>query len=374
MRPIPTFCAAVAAVVLWTGLLHAQPVGTPKGRVGYYAFESGNFDGPIWRKFEPGKDFPKKIDRNARPNSMEEDACIGTNDVTVTINKPQIANSWQHRGANNRTLIKEGADFKVNGFTIQRGNNTYRGTISMTGGSLEVKDLFFLCGGNVTEDANCVFDQSGGTVTLVNLALNVTSPFPLTASPTAVGVYNFSGGTINLLSESTAPNRVGIRKGYGKGTFNWTGGVLNAKALSEGITNNGGILSLGGEGVIGETKLISDTAQTYVQAAKGVLSVDLGGRSKFDRLIWKDKTNHSAVKLESGAVIRINCLRGYKPTAGVSFEIISTNRLEGGDRLILEGDAAKDFSYTVTESGPKAGLTLVCTPGKGGRRMDAEQK
>ncbi len=347
----------------------AAPVGTRQERIGNYAFKSGDFDGPIWRQFVPPQDFPQKIDPKVRADNPNQDACIGIDNVTVTISKPARANSWQQRGNNNRTVIKEGASFRVNGFTGQRGNKTFRGTISMTGGSLEVNDLFFLCGGNISEDGNCVFEHTGGTVSILNLALNVTSPFPLTASPNAVGVYNFSGGTLNLLSEQQIPDRVGIRKGHGKGTFHWTGGVLNAKFLSEGITNNGGRLSPGGEGGIGETTLVSDTPQTYTQSAKGVLSLDIGGRSRFDRLNWKDKTSRSSVVLESGAVISIKYAGGYKPSGNASFQIINTNQIKA-DRLTIEGDGARDFSYEIIESGPKAGLRLVLTPGKGGKRLE----
>ena len=251
-----------------------------------------------------------------------------------------------------------------------RGVKPMVGTYSMTGGTMEVADTFYLAGCGPMEDPTCTFEHTGGTLSLINTALNVTGPFPLTCSPNAVGIYNFSGGTINLLSESDNPERVGIRKGIGKGTFNWTGGVLNAKRLSEGIVNKGGRLSPGGEGIVGETVLISETPQTYTQQSNGILSIDIGGRSRFDQLIWKDKTGRSTVRLEDNAVISINYVKNYEPSGNASFQIIRADRIEGGERLRLEGSGARDFSYEIIPSGSKAGLRLIYTPGRGGKRIE----
>lgn len=346
----------------------AAPAGTRETRVGNYAIKSGNIDDPIWVQMKSDGTLPRAVESKVRPKSGE-DISLGINKISLTISIPIEAASYQQRGDKNQTFIKDGGSLKVLAFIGQRGQKPMSGTYSMTGGSLEVKDLFFLAGNSVNEDGTCAFNQSGGTVSVIDRALNVTSPFTLTGSPNAVAVYNFSGGTIHLLAESTIPDRVGIRKGVGNGTFNWTGGVLNAKRLSEGLTNKGGRLSPGGEGEIGETILVSDTPQTYVQEAKGVFSVDIGGRSRFDRLVWKDKSGGSVVKLDSGTVIAVNLHKGYKPGEGATFPIISADRIEGGDHLVFEGPAARDFAYELIPAGPKAGLTLVYAPGKGGQRL-----
>ncbi len=355
---------------LWAAPAPSRPVGSAPIKRGFTALKSGNITDPIWTQTLADGTTPPRVDRKLRPGEGD-DVSIGGPDTTITIAVPISVNFYQHRGNRVRTAIKEGGALKTNGTTGLRGVKPMVGTYSMTGGSMEVENIFYLAGCGPMEDPTCTFEQSGGTLTLVNTALNITGPFPLTCSPNAVGVYNFSGGTINLLCDIPNPERVGVRKGVGKGTFNWTGGVLNAKHLSEGITNAGGRLSPGGEGVVGETTLVSDIPQTYIQQPNGILSIDIAGRNRFDRLVWKDKTNNSTVRLEDGTTIAVNYLKDYKPSGNLSFQIVQANRIAGGDRLRLEGNAAKDFSYEIIPDGPNAGLRLVYTPGKGGHRVQS---
>ncbi len=365
MKKIPFFLVCLCCVCAALGA--ARPVGSAAIKRGFYALKSGSIDGPIWVQADADGHVPPTIDRSLRLNESSE-ISIGGGALTITVGTPATVAFYQHRGDRAHTVFKEGGKLKTRGFLGQRGVKSMVGTYSFGGGELEVADVFYLAGAGLQEDVSCTFNQSGGTVSLTNTALNVTGPFPLTSSPRAVGIYNFSGGTINALCEVDDPERVGVRKGIGKGTFNWTGGVLNAKRMSESITNSGGRMSPGGEQTVGETLLIGKAPAVYLQQSKGVLSIDIAGRSRYDKLVWKNTSGNATVKLESGTVISINCLKDYKPTSGQTFQIISADRIEAS-RLLLEGKESRNFSYQIIESGPKTGLALVYTPGKGGGKL-----
>ena len=353
----------LALAVLPAWVFGANPPNYRGAADGKYAIESGDFHSAIWVRQDANGKFPKRATRDLPKE--DEQACIGKNEVTVTISKPVKIISWLHRANKATTVWKKGAEMETITFYGVRGKGSV-GTFSMVDGSLKVTGGMMLAGQTSVDSATGVFEQTGGSVTLTNFPLALTGDNPLSCSTGAIGIYNLSGGSLNIISERSKPGRTGIVNGLGKGTFNWTGGVLNARRLSGDLVNKGGRLSPGGEGVIGETALDSDVPVTYTQEKDAELSIDIAGGSKYDTVLWMDKTGNSEFVLEDGANIRVNLLNRYKPTSGKGFNVVSADKIRVSGNVGFSGDNAGDFSYEVIERKGKQVLRLEYTPGKGG--------
>ncbi len=337
---------------------------------GSYALVSGDYHSRIWERVPEGEKNKGKVNTNLPPPT--EQACIGRAGVTVTVSKPCTLTSWLHRALDGTTVWKKGGSMYLSGsFYGVRGAKAV-GTFSMLdGGALTVNAGFMLSGQTFIDSSTGVFDQKGGDVTINGSFLGLTGPYILSNSTGAVGIYNLSGGNLNIVSERVR-TFCGIINGVGKGTFNWTGGVLNATFLSEDLVNNGGQFNPGGREKIGETKLESEQARTYTQKKKGSLGIDIAGTSKFDRIIWTDKSKNSAFVFEDGALIEPNLLGGHKPTPNRGFAVVTADKIRVEGDLEIAGSFAKDFSWEIEERKGQQVLRLVYTPGKGGGKLEGK--
>ena len=349
----------------------AKPVGYGEAAPGKYAITSGEFSGAIWATHGSDGKIGKKTTRDG-PKENEQ-ASIDKNGVTVTMASPAKFVAWLHRADKASTVFKKGAAIEVQTIYGVRGKGA-TGTFSMTDGALTVSGQLMLAGQTFVDAATGVFNQSGGTVSVGEFSLCLTGANTLSNSTQATGIYNLSGGVLRITAEKSKPGLCGILKGVGKGVFNWTGGTLDARRLSEDLTNNGGRLSPGGDGAVAETVLDSLEPRVYTQKTLGTLAVDIGGGSKYDRLIWSDQTKASKVVFERGSKIDVNLLGTYKPTAGRGFPVVSADAIVLEGALDFEGKYARDFSYeVVADKRGKQTLRLEYTPGRGGVKLPAKK-
>ncbi len=358
----------------------SKPVGYSGPADLRQAVLSGNFEDAIWEKvYRDPKDQPAK-QKPSKSNAPKENEAgvLGRDNVTVTISRPVKLVGWAHNGNGTATWWNPGGAMELTTFYGQRGPKR-TGTFNLNGGSLTINSVMMLAGLMFSDSGTGVFNHTAGTLSITDFALCLTGPFSLSNSTVVTGIYNFSGGTINITSERvlsvSGASGCGIVTGVGKGQFNWTGGVLNTRKLSEDLVNNGGRLSPGGEGVIGTTMLDGANSATYTQKALGILSVDIAGETKFDRLIMTGKNGATGtVVFESGAKIAVNLPDRYKPPRGRKFSVVRANRIEVRGTLEFIGEAGKDFSYEIIERDGAQELRLESTPGNGGVRLSGEKK
>ncbi|MDP6544104.1 MAG: PEP-CTERM sorting domain-containing protein [Phycisphaerae bacterium] len=160
----------------------------------------------------------------------------------------------------------------------------------------------------VGESGAGTFTQRGGTVANVatlRLAKQVGSE----------GTYNLQGG--RLIVER-------IEQGAGSARFNWTGGELDAsRVFLSSLTNEGGVLSSGIDGAIGNMKIEGN----YIQTSMGAVEFDIAGYimgGEYDVIAASGD-----IALDGFVMVHIPAASGFSPQLNDTFDVMVGNSLSG---------------------------------------------
>lgn len=135
-------------------------------------------------------------------------------------------------------------------------NSTYQ----MTGGQLIVGSSSYV---GVYSSGSHVFNQSGGVAQFNDLFLGYVG----------AGTYNLTGGELNA-------NSISINNG----SFSFTGGTLSANTINFNLVNNGGILAPGQTNTTGTTTISG--SNNYTQGLTATLALQLGGTTQGVTYDW----------------------------------------------------------------------------------------
>lgn len=332
----------------------------PKDGQNCWMRKSGNWKDSIWARENTLK--PQKGLKPGRNDS----AAVGLTGGILEINSPIRIFSFSQRAHKTCTKIEKGAEFTIDWFFGQRGSLRERGSdgvFDMTGGTFTVTDRFVLAG-QINEDRGTgTFSQKAGTVTVGGTGIYLTGNMPLTSSQLASGIYELSGGTLNIIC--TTSNEAGMIKGVGNGRFDWIDGTLNATHLGIDIANTGkGNLSPGGDEAIGATRLVSKGEPTYTQGSQAKMTVNIASRHSCDQLYWLSsapKGKSATVIIEPGSTFEIVPIRNYRPRSGDTYNVIIADeiKLNGEPNIVCESESGRSFKAKVSSTTPKK-LQIVC--------------
>ena len=207
-------------------------------------------------------------------------------------------------GAGDGAFVQNGQTLTLNGwfrlgiasantgiFTLNAGTINYQGNhfsigelgtgiVNMGGGAINGTGNFAINlgaaddGSGVVSPNTCIFSQTNG-------AVNITGGGQLFVGNRGTGIYNLSGGTMDVHSY------IGIGRSSGNGTVNMTGGTLNQDGggnllVGTGWQNNGspsvGLLNQSGGTINSQGQFLcpenSPSSGTYNLSGTGVLNVN----------------------------------------------------------------------------------------------------
>jgi hypothetical protein len=235
--------------------------------------------------------------------------------------------------------------------TINRGGlvlseNTGQGTVNQSGGVFNIgtgtNEGHLSVGGGTPDAGQAVYNLSAGTINIGNNGTNAlmvgafdgsdgvfnmtgTSGAAIINTPnlligpnnTATGVFNQSGGKINILGAGTGNVVVGRADGGSTAAYNLSGGALDPGNLT--VNPNGSFLQTGG----------SATVNVFTQVTGGVVAIGGGpGPAAF-----------SASRITADSITVSNNARVTLATLGVPFS--NTNTI---NTLTLTGNGTLDLS------------------------------
>jgi len=323
-------------------------VGTGSGGFGNFSITGGTLT--VDNAFIVGGNGPGTVNHSA--GTLNVDAVTGR----FRIANNALAGGSQYNLSGGALNIKN-EWFIGLGSTVSGVVTGVSGTLLQTGGSLTN-----VSGVNPAElrlgnlaGATGTYTLQGGTATLGNIGIGYT-----TGSTGNLNLQGTTGGTLtaNIIKKQVAGSTANFN--FSKGTLNvadlqfaptsWTGGTMNATLASATITNNGGTLSPGGNGTVGNT-LFGSTFD-YTQTSIGVLAIDIATLASFDT-VTMNLTNGDAVLNGS---LDINLLAGPAPFG--SYDVLSASTISTTG-LTLTGNST-GFTYAVV-AGPGSSQILRLT-------------
>jgi T5SS/PEP-CTERM-associated repeat protein len=300
-----------------------------------------------------------------------------------------VADFNQSGGNNNASLILGSNAGSVGTYELSGSSSTINssgeiigdngtGTFTQTGGSNSVSgeiDLGDLNGASGT------YTMSNGaqlSATTLNVAPAVGGKGAMTidGSSTHVEVNQLAvggstknpggTGTLTLTGGATIHASSTVSAGI-NGTIDATGGAITigsndtAATLGEILINTGGVLAGNGtfiaNKVINGGNIVPGDPTTmhiqgdYEQTANGVLTLDIAGAGAGD---YDTLDITGALKIDSGATLKLNFIDGFAPTLGETFDLIGYQTVDPLNASFTTVDIeglAPGFDYTLTPVG-----------------------
>jgi hypothetical protein len=275
-------------------------------------------------------------------------------------------------GFNNLGTLAVGAGST---FTVGTKLKNYA-TGTLTGGTFDVTGDLDVKGAAIVTNAASI-TLSGAAAEIVNTGKTNTNALAGFATNSATGSFNLAGGAnFTTAGNFSTAGTLSIASGStfttgGTGVFTQTAGTTTdggTLAASGGVTLSGG--SLFGTGTIAgalqssgtvtpgssatTTGILTDTG-AYTQSSTGSLDIGIAGKTagtKYDVL--------SATSAALGGTLNISEIKGYVPTVGSTFKILTTTGTETGTFATVNGLTINGTeAYTVTYQPTDVLLTVV---------------
>jgi autotransporter-associated beta strand protein len=275
--------------------------------------------------------------------------------LTTTVTGPQTFSGTLTDGGSGKTLslFKAGS-----GLLALTGTNSYTGTTTVSGGTLQIGTGTSLGSGTVTIDNGTTLDLDGQTI---------TNPLSLTGAGVSgagalVNSSTLTTSAVNadmLLSPSFTvggPGNITFQRVQNSNVFTLTDNSTGTLTLgTSGTTGHDNLLAL----VVNDGTALLNTPATYIDVDRG-LTVNSGAYARITGTSTNPLSSGQAVTLNAGTLDlnNVNVTAGVLSGTGV---LTNTAASSGTSTYTNAGNATATFSGAITDNAAASGGLIAYT-------------